>query len=1169
MAIRPIDTVAHHLCAWVDAPSPASEPDRQLLERFVRHNDEAAFAALLRRHGPMVLHVCRRVLGRIHDAEDVFQATFLLLARKARAIRQRDSVGSFLHGVAYRLAVRAGEQARRRQTYERRAADRSRPAPSFEAAWRELRAVLDEELQRLPARYREVLVLCYLEGQTQEEAARRLGCPLGTVRSRVARARELLQERLARRGLALSGALLATTLVANAAPAAVPPALLRPTLKAALAFASGQAAGEGLSTPAVLIAEGGLQAMFAGRLKLVLTVALTATALAVGAGALALPGWVDRFVPGTQAGGPQPASNNPDKPKAAEDRSVRVRHGDETPPGVLRRLGSLRFRHDHGGTGWLATAFSRDGRMLATCAGSIRLWDPATGRLLREIDGRFWPCGSMLFSPGSAVLAVQGEKEISLLDPGTGAVLHRLRGEALSRVFAFSPDGRLLATSGPSSGARGGGRFEVSLWDTTTGRQVAVLSGHAHVVHSAAFTPDGQTLVTACYRNRVCRWDVVRGELRKSFDLPLREGRTACLSPDGSTLAIAPPWPAPHPGDTDSLWDTETGERRGTLASERGPSDYGLAFSPDGKTLATASTEAGGGRVAISLWKVETAERITRFQVPARAAFVLTFAPDGKTLLSSGPEPRVRLWDTATGEQLLGETGHEGAISSLSFTPDGRTLVSGADDGTLRVWDAAAGQPRRELTGHRGAVHAIAVAPDGKTVLSGGSDGRLLLHELDTGRERRRFVIEEQPGYQVLSLGLAADGRTAASWSATGMRERALFHVWDLATGEARVRRADPSGPGLRLFSPGAEQVLSCDATGDDGTGGMGSMMGAGGTAQPLGPSAVTLRDTATGRQLLPLPQPESHVYAQAFAPDGRTLVTATGTLRGFEAAPSDNHALHLWELATGKERLRIAPGHTGWEYRFEKAAFAPDGRTLATVRADQTVQLWDVATGAELLTRTGCRAPVRCLAFAPDSRVLASGHADSTILLWDLTTGRRPLRRPAEKPDALQLEHWWADLAGDDARKAHAAVWGFLSAPEHALPLLRDRLRPAPAVPAGIVRRLIADLDSNEFGRREAASAQLAALGEQVHAALQAALGANPPVEVRHRIEALLADPGLVRSAEVLRHLRALEVLERIGSPEARQVMEALARVAPEARPTREAKASLERLSGRQAAKP
>src|SRR5579883_1533870 len=1168
MATPSIREVVEYLCAWGDAGTLAGLSDGQLLDRFVNQREEAAFAALLRRHGPMVLHVCRRVLGRIQDAEDVFQAAFLLLARKGGMIRKRDAVGSWLHGVAYRLAVRAKAQARRRQAHEHQAASLRRAEPTLEAAWSEVQAVLDEELRCLPAKYRAVLVLCYLEGQTQEEAARHLGCPLGTVRSRLARARSLFQKRLVRRGLALSGAALASDLLGQAASGTVSSELSRHTLKAALAFVAGGPALESeICAQVVLLAEGGLKAMSAAKLKLALMMTLAIVALSAGAGALAVHVWADKIVQAKQESGPQAVAQKPVAPKPAEDQVARTaRDGDALPSGAIRRLGTLRFRHDHGTSWWMPTAFSRDGKWLATCDGSIRLWNLATGELFREIEGHF---KEGLFSPDGKVLATVDfyvawdQQALCLLDVATGKILHRLPQNCgnMIRVLAFSPDGKQFVS--PADG-----RNSVRLWDTKTGKPVSVLRGPgSSFVHSAVFTADGRTLVTACYGNRVCRWDVARRELRKSFDLPLPEGRVACLSPDGATLAVAPPRLDSKPGEGDTLWDTETGRQRCTLPSGRSKHDNGLAFSPDGKILATESTEAETDGVTISLWDVGTVQRTKRFKVPSRAAWHLMFAPDGKTLLTSSPEPLVRLWDTATGKQLFEETGHTGTVTALSFTPDGRSLISGADDGTLRVWDIAAARLRRPLTGHRWGVHALAIAPDGKTVLSGGADGCLRLHDLDTGEERRRFVIDKQTqeqrqlAYHVLSLGLATDGRTAASWSATGRRERALFDVWDLATGEALVRRADSSGFGLRIFSPDAKLVLSCIGTDPAGAGGMVDSMSSSGAPQPSGPATVVLRDVTKGRQFLPLPQPDSYGYVQAFAPYGRTLVTATGKLRGFEAFTSDKHTLHLWELATGKERLTIAPGKTGWEYRFEHVAFAPDGRTLATVRGDKTIQLWDLATGAELLSRTGCSARVNCLVFSPDSRVLASGHTDSTILLWDATSGGHA-PRPVEKSNAGQVERWWSDLAAEDARKAHAAIWGLCAVPERAVNLFRARLRPASAVPADKIKQRIADLDSDEFSRREAASAELAALGDQVQAALQAALQGNPSVELRQRVEALLVDPGRVRSAETLRHLRAVEVLERIGSSETRQILKTIAQGAPGARQTREAKAALALLS-------
>src|SRR5215470_14070830 len=178
--------------------------DRQLLEQFLARQDESAFTALVQRHGPAILSLCRSLLRHLQDAEDVFQATFLVLARKAGSIRKREPLGSWLYGVAHRLASKARARAARRGGRELEAAAEAEAPAADDMTWRELRLVLHEELSRLPEKYRSPLLLCYWEGKTQEEAAAQLGWRKGTLKERVHRARDLLRGRLTRRGLTLS-----------------------------------------------------------------------------------------------------------------------------------------------------------------------------------------------------------------------------------------------------------------------------------------------------------------------------------------------------------------------------------------------------------------------------------------------------------------------------------------------------------------------------------------------------------------------------------------------------------------------------------------------------------------------------------------------------------------------------------------------------------------------------------------------------------------------------------------------------------------------------------------------------------------------------------------------------------------------------------------------------
>jgi RNA polymerase sigma factor (sigma-70 family) len=261
-------------------------PDGDLLRRFVGGRDEAAFELLVWRHGAMVLRVCRGILGDGPDAEDAFQATFLVLVRKAGSVRLRGSVGGWLYQVAYRAALRARTLRLRRAAREQPGAElTAAPAgggPLDEAALRELRPALHEEIQRLPAKYRTPTVLCYLQGKTHAEAARQLGWPRGTVAGRLARARRLLRARLTRRGLSLPGALLGAAL-AESAPAAVPAGLATNTVKAAALVAAGQATAGLLPAAAAALVEGVLKAMLIAKLKIAACIVLALAVLGSGA----------------------------------------------------------------------------------------------------------------------------------------------------------------------------------------------------------------------------------------------------------------------------------------------------------------------------------------------------------------------------------------------------------------------------------------------------------------------------------------------------------------------------------------------------------------------------------------------------------------------------------------------------------------------------------------------------------------------------------------------------------------------------------------------------------------------------------------------------------------------------------------------------------------------
>jgi RNA polymerase sigma factor (sigma-70 family) len=282
MATTAIGTVLHNLRRSLLRQDEADLTDGDLLESFITRRDTVAFEALMRRHGPMVLGVCRRVLRNEADAEDAFQATFLVLVRKAASIRPRGMVGNWLYGVAHSTALKARAMSTKRLAKEREAAERPTSARAADS-WQHLQALLDQELKALPDKYRAAIVLCDLEGKSIKEAARQLGCPQGTVGTRLARGRRLLARRLARQGLALSGGVIATV-IAQQAAAGVPPVLMSSTVKAATLIAAGQAAATGvISAKVATLTEGVLKAMFLTKLKIATGVFLMLAVIGMGA----------------------------------------------------------------------------------------------------------------------------------------------------------------------------------------------------------------------------------------------------------------------------------------------------------------------------------------------------------------------------------------------------------------------------------------------------------------------------------------------------------------------------------------------------------------------------------------------------------------------------------------------------------------------------------------------------------------------------------------------------------------------------------------------------------------------------------------------------------------------------------------------------------------------
>jgi RNA polymerase sigma factor (sigma-70 family) len=624
-----------HLRRAALLPDGGGMTDGQLLECFITRRDEAAFAALVRRHGPMVLGVCRRVLGNHHYAEDAFQVTFLVLARKATSVGQRELLGNWLYGAAYRAALEA--KAARRRVKERQVSAMPEPqAPAQPEVSLALRPVLDQELSRLPDKYRVPVVLCDLEGRTRRDVARQLNIPAGTLSGRLTTARRLLAKRLARHGLAVPGGALAATLSQNAASACVPSPLVGATVKAAVLLAAGQAAPAGLvSAKVAALTEGVLKTMLLTKLKIATAVLLVGV-LAGGAAMLALPPLATGQTHARKTGKPapapretQPADKKADEAQAAkgwkERLTIKAPDGERqtlniavSPDGKKVAVGYFSGHKvlDTTTGKELATlpaearnlpalAFSPDGKLVAqseTLTGEVFLCAADSGAVKAKLEGTAKRVGSVAFSPPDgkilAITDISENQTVGLWDLATNKELHQFKseggGDGVMLSIAFSPDGKKLASKA--------GEEAVKVWEVATGKELAIFK-HADPVVGLAFSPDGKT-VAAGYAGKpfhVTLWDLATGKERATLKGPVEAFNSLAFSPDGKVLAVA--GRGDDNGDLDNvvrLWDPATGKQIDALKAHQVPGNalWGLAFSRDG-TLFTV------GNDAVRIWEME------------------------------------------------------------------------------------------------------------------------------------------------------------------------------------------------------------------------------------------------------------------------------------------------------------------------------------------------------------------------------------------------------------------------------------------------------------------------------------------------------------------------------------------------------------------------------------
>ena len=595
----------------------------------------------------------------------------------------------------------------------------------------------------------------------------------------------------------------------------------------------------------------------------------------------------------------------------------------------------------------------------------------------------YYPVVDTAVSPDGAVLAYgTDERVVKLWEVASGRQLRVLKTGYIWSL-AFSPDGRTLAL---------GLNAPVELWDVTTGARLHSLRGHTLSTDALAFSPNGKVLASGCGGGQVLLWDVESGNKILAPTTDMLRVTSLAFSADGTMLAAAGHLTAsaadgatPSAGQSRrdravKLYEVSTGRELRTFTGHAADVTS-VALSPDGGVLATGSEDR-----TVKLWETATGREQRTLRLHSRSVTCVAFSPDGQVLASGAEDGTVRVWDVASGAELGTVDASGLRVNSVGFSPEGTLWASASSTAgvTVKVWSMSLGQGLRTFRGHTDLVTALTCTPDGKHMVSVSDDGTARVWDAAT-------------------WSLAA---TVSLWDATAAepprtrttlaKKQTLYAAWASAlsppgdTVAVAVEKAQPSytwseevqlwdraaGRRTRTLKAYAAHVVSLAFAADGkllavGYGGGGLVVWDVATGELTHPLATS--SAPGGRRQPFLGHANCEVTALAFAPNGELL-----------ASGCDDETVRLWDTATGQERLRLE----GHEHGVRSLAFSPDGKVLAAT-SESEVKLWDTSTAEQLQTLEGHALAANSVAFSPDGKLLASGSSDKTLKLWDPASGR------------------------------------------------------------------------------------------------------------------------------------------------------------------------------------
>jgi WD40 repeat protein len=858
------------------------------------------------------------------------------------------------------------------------------------------------------------------------------------------------------------------------------------------------------------------------------------------------------------------------RPASPKDKAVDA-FGDPLPKGVLMRMGTIRFRH---GAQIQQLQYSRDGKVLASQGADqvIRLWEASSGKELQALHVPESVNAPFALSPDGKLVATTNFMRVRIWEVKTGKELHFIDDQnGNNTALVFSPDGKTLATTS--------GADDIRLIDVSTGKESSRMKGPQNQGNQGFFhqqlsySPDGKFLAMQGFRDNKCVVDFIAigGDSKdgRTIDLEQQNSNFQLFGPDHKTMAM---WG----NDQDvHVIDLKTGKELHKFNMQQGL--FSLAYSPDGKFLA-----AGTGNNELVIWDVTNGNTANPQEAPKTPVQVMAFSPDGKSMAFSGGTCSViRIIDFKKGKDIHPSQGHQAAISQVALASNGKVLASLGEDHLLILWDLTNGKELRRLEmpgmDQPGVPvsGAIEFAPDGKHFAVSWANQQLTLYETATGKEVRTYGDKDNP-VGVMNVAFTPDGKSVAGVCGDG-----VVRFWDVRTGKEERRYPEntgepappevppevagvPGGISMLGFSPNGKLMITLGSDVGDPNGTYACLrvweLSTGKERQKIrikyagGPDGVIrdLNGIKAGLGGAPLVE----AYAGGGIQSGMTV-----SPNGRYVALTEGAAIRLVDLVKGKEIRQFgAQGEN-----LCGAAFSPNGKTLAGGAADGTLRFWEVATGTALGEFEGHRGSITSLVFAPNGKTLVTGGDDTTAMTWDVpylfeTINEKPAALTAEQAQELAKE-----LESDDAAKAGSAMIKLGQSPKEALAVLKQRVKPVEAPESAKISQLVKELSSDDFDTRKRAIAELEKLGDLAEPALKEKLNDNPDLDTQKNIEELLEKlQKPVTSPELSGALRMIELLEQIGTPEARKLLEDLAKGAEGARITREAKRALEGMSDR-----